>query len=96
MAKNKKVKTEVKEKVVEQVTETAEETPKKKLNLKKVALVAGGAVAAVGAVAGAILFKKHSDKELLNYMESCGNEGTDLDDDPDAGEPDGDEPEDNN
>ena len=96
MAKNKKVKTEVKEEVKIQETEQAEETPKKKLNLKKIALVAGGAIAATGAVVGAVLFKKHSDKELLEYMDSCGNEGTDLDDSSETSDQDGNEPEDNN
>lgn len=82
MAKKNK-KEEIKEVVVtEETTEVvAEETPKKKTNLKKIVGIAAGSVAAVGAVVGAVLVHNKKEKEILEYMESCGDKGTDIPDD---------------
>lgn len=87
MFKNKSKKEEVMEVVDQEVANETEATPKKRLNVKKVVGVGLGVLAAGVAVGATIIKRGRADKALSEYMESCGNEGTDLpDDDPELKE----------
>lgn len=80
MAKNKVNETiEVQAEVLEEM-----EDPKKKLNLKTIALFVIGGLATAAAVGVTVLKHWKSEKEFADYMESCGSEGTDLLDEDEA------------
>lgn len=80
---NEEIKATEKEVVDVESTEVEVVKSKKKIPFKKILLGGVGAAVAVGGAALAIASKIRQEKEVLEYMKSCGNEGTESTDDSD-------------
>lgn len=81
MKRNKKIETEVQE--VESVETNVVETetnPKKKVSFKKVGIGVAGVLTLIAGVGAVVLHKAKREKEIQNYMDSCGDDGSDFDD----------------
>lgn len=78
--KNKIQVVEETKEAVEMTGEEVKEEKKSKISIKKVAAIAGGTVVGIATIVGGVLLHKARKKEFDDYLESCGNAGTEIED----------------